>query len=106
MRWRHGARPQPGLAPRYRTVFAWRPVRCDDGFTRWMERVVAYEIVARDQRKGRWVWEPQSYYPLDKFGELVAGKLEDTPDTSPTGHVWVRQLPDGTWTTTDSWTTT
>jgi len=50
MKWRTKKREEPPkVAPafgdmRSETVFAWKPVRCDDGYMRWLERVTIVRV--------------------------------------------------------------
>lgn len=45
MKWKSGIEPEPKLYDvRMRKFFAWTPVMCDDGYTRWLTWVWAREV--------------------------------------------------------------
>lgn len=56
MKWKTTELPEAGDI-RYRTVFAWIPIPCEDGQTRWLEHVLVKEKFMLTM-EGDYCWRP------------------------------------------------
>jgi hypothetical protein len=59
---------------RERIIFAWLPIPCEDGHTRWMTRVRVVEKWGRwgyDPETSHWGWNVLKAYPADVDGKRV-----------------------------------
>src|SRR4030042_6088587 len=56
MRWRTRIKP-PWVGERTRVVFSGWPVRCEDGFTRWLERIEVDEAFLPVRDGSVWGWK-------------------------------------------------
>jgi hypothetical protein len=59
MQWR----THPAKRYRTRVAFAWLPVRCMDGQTRWLERVLVHEVYLTDWKDEGW-WQRSGFSAL------------------------------------------
>lgn len=61
MKWR----PRNPYAPTFGLWFAWRPVKCYDGYVRWLEWVWRSRVYVDYYAGGGW---DREYYPCDHMG--------------------------------------
>jgi hypothetical protein len=55
MKWLTPAQPKHG-DKRFRKVFAWFPIKCDDGTTRWLETLYVEETWFQSSTRSHWHW--------------------------------------------------
>ncbi len=73
MKWKSGPARSGRIGDeRVRTLFAWRPLEAEDGFTYWLSRLVVHEKLLPKVGRGGFEeesekWEIQKAEPLSKL---------------------------------------